>query len=193
MAQPEPLVLNGEHVKLDFGRAGRAVADGQRLSRRCRNADHRPDCPSASRWKSSPRSRPPPTPRWKASTFRTACSAPSARRKAFAASPISSTGPTICPSSRRASRPTKRDYPVLLSNGNPHRERRSCRRPPFRGLARSLPQALLSVRAGGGRSRRRIAGQLHHHVGPQGALCASMSSMATSRAPPTPWTRSSAR
>ena len=36
-------------------------------------------------------------------------------------------------------------------------------------------------------------GQLHHHDRAAQSTCASMSSMATSRAPPTRWIRSSAR
>ena len=46
----------------------------------------------------------------------------------------------------------KEQYPVLLSNGNRIAERRSAGRTPLRGVARPLPQAVLSVRAGGGRS-----------------------------------------
>ncbi len=76
-----------------------------------------------------------------------------ASRKVFAASPISSTGPTIWPDTRPASRPERQACPVMLSNGNLHRDGRTSRRPPFRALAGSVPQAVLSVRAGGGRSR----------------------------------------
>jgi hypothetical protein len=53
----------------------------------------------------------------KGSTPRRACSAPNARRKASAASPISSTGPTSG-GLHDAHRGDKAEYPVLLSNGN---------------------------------------------------------------------------
>ena len=46
----------------------------------------------------------------------------------------------------------REQYPVLLSNGNRIECRRAGRRPAFRDLARSLPQAFLSVRAGRRRS-----------------------------------------
>ncbi len=47
------------------------------------------------------------------------------------------------------------------------RERRPARRPAFRGLARSVAEARLSVRAGR-RQARPHRGQLRHRVGPQG-------------------------
>ena len=76
----------------------------------------------------------------------------------------------------------KEQYPVLLSNGNRIETRRSGRRPAFRAMARSLPQAVLSVRAGGGRS-----GLASMTASPPCRAARSswrsMSSMATSRAP----------
>ena len=61
----------------------------------------------------------------------------------------------------------KAAYPVLLSNGDPVGARRSRRRPPLGRVARSLPQALLSVRAGRRRPRRQSR-QLRHPLRPQG-------------------------
>ena len=52
-------------------------------------------------------------------------------------------------------------YPVLLSNGNLVEQGELAGRPPFRGLARPVPEALLPVRAGGGRSRP-ARGPLRH-------------------------------
>ena len=49
-------------------------------------------------------------------------------------------------------------------------KRRSGRRPAFRGLERSLPQTLLPLRAGGGRSGRH-ARRIRHHVGTEGGAC----------------------
>ena len=73
------------------------------------------------------------------------------------------------------------------------RERRAAgHRPPFRGLARSVPEAVLSVRAGRRQARLR-RGPLSHHVGPRRRRCASMSSPARRTAAPTRWIRSSAR
>ena len=69
--------------------------------------------------------------------------------------------------------------------------RRARHQPAFRGLARSVPEAVLSVRAGRRRPRLRRR-QLPHHVGPRRRCCASSSSPATRSAAPTPWTRSSA-
>ena len=46
----------------------------------------------------------------------------------------------------------KEQYPVLLSNGNRIQSGELAGGTPFRGVARSLPQAVLSLRAGGGRS-----------------------------------------
>ena len=58
----------------------------------------------------------------------------------------------------------KSEAPVLLSNGNLiDIGRRAGRRASFRGLARPVPQALLSVRAGRRRSRLR-RGSLRHDV-----------------------------
>ena len=57
---------------------------------------------------------------------------------------------------RAASRPTSSEAPVLLANGNPvERGTLDRGRPPLRRLARSAPQAQLSVRAGRRRSRAR--------------------------------------
>ena len=61
----------------------------------------------------------------------------------------------------------KARFPVLLANGDPVGAGRARRRPALGRVARSLPQALLSVRAGRGRSGRQSR-QLHHHVGPRG-------------------------
>ena len=61
----------------------------------------------------------------------------------------------------------KAEAPVLLANGNLARQRRSARRPAFRGLARPVAEARLSVRAGR-RQARPHRGQLRHHVRPQG-------------------------
>ena len=82
----------------------------------------------------------------------------------------------------------KERSPVLLANGNLVASRRRARhQPAFRGLARSVPEALLSVRAGRRQARLR-RGQLSHHVGAQGGAAASMSSPARRTAAATPWT-----
>ena len=79
-----------------------------------------------------------------------------ARRKAFAASPISSTGPTCSPSTRRASRPSARKRRSCSPTATSVEARRGRGHgPAFRRLARSLPEALLSLRAGRRRSRLR--------------------------------------
>ena len=50
------------------------------------------------------------------------------------------------------------DAPVMLGNGNPRRDRISSRRKAtLRGMARSLSEALLSLRARGRRSRQRLS------------------------------------
>ena len=58
-------------------------------------------------------------------------------------------------------------FPVLLTNGNPVATRQGGRRPPLGRMGRSVPQAVLSVRA---RCRRPEAEprQLHDDVRPQG-------------------------
>ena len=71
----------------------------------------------------------------------------------------------------------------------PHGGRRRPRhRPPLRRLARSVPQAVLSVCHGRRRSRhggRRI----HHHVRPRKSRSAFIASMARKRAAPMRWSR----
>ena len=81
------------------------------------------------------------------------------------------------------------DAPVLLANGNLVDVRRRCqaRHAPLRGLARSVPEAVLSVRAGRRQARLR-RGPLPHHVGPRGRRCASTSSPARRTAAATRWT-----
>ncbi len=71
------------------------------------------------------------------------------------------------------------------------RERRSARRPAFRGLARSASQAVLSVRAGRRQSRRASRTASAPCPGAT-SRCASMSSPARRTAAATPWIRSSA-
>ena len=56
----------------------------------------------------------------------------------------------------------------------PGRSRRTAGRAPLRGLERSVPQALLSVRPGRRRARR-AGGQLRHHERARGRPCASSS------------------
>ena len=68
------------------------------------------------------------------------------------------------------------------------RSRRSCRRPALCRLARSVPEALLSLRAGRRRPRRG-QGRVRHRVRPQGRtrhLCRARQGAA---ARPTRWTR----
>ena len=79
-------------------------------------------------------------------------------------------------------------YPVLLSNGNRVAGRRAAGRPALGGMARSLPQALLSVRAGRRRPRRQSR-QLRHPLGPQGRISASGCARPICRAPTMPWRR----
>ena len=89
---------------------------------------------------------------------------------------------------RHASRPTRRQRPVLLSNGNLGRQRRHRRqRPAFRGVGRSLPEALLPLRPG--RRRSRAVSRTASPPSPAArSRCASTSSPARSTAAPTRWT-----
>ena len=186
-----PLVLHGEELKLiSLTLDGRAVSESEyRLDAKSLTIAWRPD---VSPWKPCARSRPLPIRRWKGSISRPACSAPNASRKASAASPISSTGPTISPSSRPASKRRRSNYPVLLSNGNPDRGGRSCGWPAFRasGTIPSPSRAICS------RWSRAIWAPSRTASSPCRAArwrWPSMSSTATSRASPTRWIRSSAR
>ncbi len=77
---------------------------------------------------------------------------------------------------------SKAAFPVLLSNGNKVAEGSGDDGDPLGGVARSVAQAVLSVRAGRGRSGGQY-GQLHHHVRAQGATAPSMSATAICRAP----------
>ena len=62
----------------------------------------------------------------------------------------------------------KNEAPVLLANGNLKESGDVAgTRPALRAVGRSVPQALLPLRHGGRRPRRR-RGRLHNHVGPQG-------------------------
>ncbi len=134
----------------------------------------------------------PPTPRWKGFMSPRACSAPNASRKASAASPISWTGPTISPSSPCASRPTRSNIRCCCPTATASRAAilRGGRHfavwhDPF-----PKPSYLFALVAGDlGVDPR----PLRHHERAQGRRCASMSSMATSRARSTPWIRSSGR
>ena len=121
-----------------------------------------------------------PTPRSWAFIARAAPIAPNASRRAFAASPIFSTGPTCSPSTPCASRPTAPRPRCCCPTAIRVAARRARRhRPPLRRLARSLPQAVLSVRAG----RRAISAAFTDSFvtasGPQRRARASMSSTAT--------------
>ena len=73
-----------------------------------------------------------------------------------------------------------------------HRAWRPAGRTPLRGLARSVAETVLSVRAGRRQARRR-RGHLHHHVRPQGRAAASTSSPARRSSATSRWIRSSAR
>ena len=72
------------------------------------------------------------------------------------------------------------------------RERRPAGRPAFRGLARSVPEAVLSVRAGR-RQARPASRTASSPCRAARSRCASMSSPARRTAAATRWTRSSAR
>ena len=85
----------------------------------------------------------------------------------------------------------KAEAPVLLANGNLRESGDLPGRPAFRGLARSVAEARLSVRAGR-RQARPHRGQLRHRCPAARSRCASMSSPARRTAPATPWIRSSA-
>ena len=83
-------------------------------------------------------------------------------------------------------------YPVLLANGDPVGGGRAAGRPALGGMARSLPQALLSVRAGRRRSRRQSR-QLHHRLGPRGRARHLGARRRSADAPSMPWRRSRRR
>ena len=87
----------------------------------------------------------------------------------------------------------KSEAPVLLANGNLVAQGDvPGTRPAFRRVARSVQEALLSVRAGR-RQARAGRGQLHHHVRPQGHAADLCRARARKIAASTPWTASSAR
>ena len=71
----------------------------------------------------------------------------------------------------------KSEAPVLLANGNLIAQGDVAGTAALRGLARSVPEALLSVRAGRRRARVRRR-QFHHDVRAARSRCASMSSPA---------------
>ena len=83
-----------------------------------------PTCRTPSRSTSKPASRRRTTPRCPGSICPAAISAPNARPKAFAASPISSTGPDVMARYTTTIIADKARCPVLLSNGNPVGSRR---------------------------------------------------------------------
>jgi len=88
-----PLWLDGEGLKhLSCRMDGVAVAPGS-LTTACRS--RRNFCPTVpSSWKPRSRSTRRPIPRWRGFTCPGACTAPSARPKGFARSPITPTAPT---------------------------------------------------------------------------------------------------
>ncbi len=87
----------------------------------------------------------------------------------------------------------KTEAPVLLANGNlVGIGRHSGHEPPLRGLARPVPEAVLSVRPGRRRPRPASRTRFVTTVGPRGRARASMSSTARRIAAATPWIRSSA-
>ena len=87
-----------------------------------------------------------------------------------------------------ASRPIASEAPLLLSNGNPVGAGELAGRPALRRLARPVPQAVLSVRAGRRRSRR-AEGRVRHHVRPQGRARHLCRARQGARAPPMRWMR----
>ena len=82
----------------------------------------------------------------------------------------------------------KAEAPVLLANGNLESERRSGGRPSLGGLARSVQEALLSLRRRRRRSRpcRR---HVRHHVGAARRARRLCRARAARSAPPMRWTR----
>ncbi len=92
--------------------------------------------------------------RCRASIARAASTARSARPKASAASPISSIGPTCWRPTRAASKPTRRALPSCSATAIPSEKGKPGRRTALRRVARSAPEALLSVRPRRRRSRR---------------------------------------
>ena len=165
---PAPLVLDGDGLTLvSLKIDGAPVAEG------CLCRDARTASPSRSRrtgrsrWRSRRWSIRRPTPSSPGSTGRAATTARNARPRASAASPIIPDRPDVMAVFTTRIEADKAEAPVLLANGNLTRERRPARRPAFRGLARSVAEARLSVRAGR-RQARPHRGQLRHHVGPQG-------------------------
>ena len=165
---PAPLVLDGDGLTLVSLKIDGAPVASRPLCRDAGRPHHRAAAApavhagdrdagrSAGQHRSSP-----------GSTARAAPTAPSARPKASAASPISPTGPDVMAVYTTRIEADKAEAPVLLANGNLLEQRRAARRPAFRGLARSVAEARLSVRAGRRQARPR-RGQLRHHVRPQG-------------------------
>ena len=153
--------------EIDFGRHRRASPEARRLQDRRRNADHPVACPRASRWKSSPRSRPRATPRWKGSIsskgiFCTQCEAEGFRRITY----FLDRPDNLAVYTTRIEA-DKKLYPVLLSNGNPIGKRRSAGGRHFAMWNDPFPKPcyLFALVAGDlGVHARRI----RHHVGPQG-------------------------
>jgi hypothetical protein len=120
-----------------------------------------------SRWRPWSASSPTTTPSSPASTNPRTATSRSARRRAFAASPSTPTGPTSWRASHAPSKPTRSASrnccPTATSSPG-----RSRRKPPLGALGRPLRQAGLSVRPGRGEAGR-AGGQLHHGIGAQGA------------------------
>ena len=117
----------------------------------------------------------------------------SARPRASAASPISSTGPDVLATYTVRIEADPNEAPVLLSNGNPvERGTRDGRQAPLRGVARPAPQALLPVRARRRRSRRRSPPRSRTMSGRKVDLRIYVEPGKEARAPGR-WIRSSAR
>ena len=119
-----------------------------------------------SRWKPCRASARRRTPSSKACTRPKPASSRSARRRASAASPGSSTGPT---SWRGTPPPSRRPaaHPVLLSNGNLDSGENG--RAPLGEIRGPVSQALLSLRAGR-REPRRAGRPLRHALGKEAKL-----------------------
>ena len=119
--------------------------------------------------------------------------APNASRKASAASPIFLDRPDNLAVFTVRIEADREQYPVLLSNGKPIDAWRTARRAPFCRVARSLSQAVLSLRAGGGRSRRAFATASSPCRGRKVELAIYVEHRQRDRAHIMRWIRSSAR